>query len=179
MTHPRCKTRYSLDGLCTPFCYLGGIRKGIKLIKFKRVKDIIPMMAKLVLMQKESLAFQKFIDTKPTLVPVPLYSSRKRSRWFNQSEELAIEIGSRLHLPVESNLLLRIKKTKPQSELHKSERLGNIKGAFQINSSSNFKLPTSVIVIDDVWTTGATMREAGNVLKRAGVKRVWCLTVAR
>lgn len=81
-------------------------------------------------------------------------------------------------------LLLRKKKTKPQVGLKGKERIKNVQGIFIINKHARGTLATrgthsTPVLFDDVWTTGATMKEATEVLKKAGVKKVWCLTLAR
>lgn len=81
-------------------------------------------------------------------------------------------------------LLKRTKPTKPQVGLKEDERKKNVAGIFAINEHARGTLATrdtrgTLVLFDDVWTTGATMLEAAKVLKKAGVKRVWCLTLAR
>ncbi|KKR49451.1 MAG: hypothetical protein UU14_C0005G0022 [Candidatus Roizmanbacteria bacterium GW2011_GWB1_40_7] len=182
-THPRCKTKYSLDGLTSVFRYTGPIQKSIKMLKYRRVTDLVPELSKLIIARIEPFpqyAFHKFLKVKPVVIPIPLHWWRKRGRWFNQSELIAEELAKDWNLEVRNNLLQRKKLTNSQAGLKKDERKANIKDAFEV--SSVFDLPLTVdhvILFDDVWTTGSTMREAGNVLKRAGVTKVWALTIAR
>lgn len=186
MTHPRCKTRYVPEGLTSVFRYDHAIRKALKLLKYRRVTDLTDHLVELLshtvgLNKVEYQPFLQYLKLKPTIVPIPLYKSRKRERWFNQSELIGKSLAKKWNLSFEPSILIKIKQTRPQAGLQRDERLKNIKGAFEINSS--FKLHVTsyknVILIDDVWTTGATMRECVNVLTRGGVKNVWCLTVAR
>lgn len=187
MTHPYCKTRYSLDGLTSVFRYTGAIQKGIKTIKYRRVRDIVPELTSITMnaIQKDKsnnyVSIIRIFDTdKPIIIPIPLHKKRYKERWFNQSELLAKEISEKLHLEMRTDLLHRIKFHTPQAELKKEDRLKNIKGAFSINPKSKIQMSNlSIILLDDVWTTGATLREAGNMLKRTGVKKVWGLTIAR
>ena len=166
ITHPRCRTRYSLDGLTSFFHYSGPVQKAIKALKYRYVSDLAEEFVSLV---------PKFSFPKPcTLIPVALHPSRLRYRGFNQAEEL----GKLLRIPMQTDILRRIKATQPQAEMKRSERLENMKNVFSIHNSK-FTIPDSVLLFDDVFTTGATMRSAANVLKRAGVKRVWAVTMAR
>jgi len=81
---------------------------------------------------------------------------------------------------VRTDILLRHKHTKPQTDLKGKERKVNIRGAFKINSNCKLSILNSkLILFDDVWTTGSTLRECGKVLKRIGVKEAWGLTLTR
>lgn len=182
-THPRCQTRYSLDGLTSVFRYKGSIQKAIKMIKYRRVTDLVPELSALVTSQikiSSPQAFMNFLKAKPVIIPIPLHWWRQRGRSFNQSELIAQEVAKEWRLTVNSNLLMRKKLTQSQAGLKKDERRLNIKSAFQINPKNNQQSTiNNVVLLDDVWTTGSTMREAGNVLKRAGVTNVWALTIAQ
>jgi len=190
-THPHCQNRYTLDGLTSFFSYQGVIRKAIKTIKYKPFAfDISKALVNLALKrmsQEESLFifFNQLLKTKPVVVPVPLYPLRERQRGFNQSEVLGKIFSEHWDLKFIPHLLKRIKKTQPQYGLDRQERKKNIKDAFSINSQflpagrHGAILNWKIILIDDVWTTGTTMRTCANVLKRAGAKFVWGLTMAR
>ena len=104
-------------------------------------------------------------------VPVPLHRSRLRERGFNQAELLAQRLG----IPVDCSLLHRRKNTPSQTGLSRSQRAINLSAAFEVRG----KTPECVLVVDDVYTTGATLHEIGKTLKRAGASRVEVLTVAR
>lgn len=109
------------------------------------------------------------------LVPVPVHPSRKRERGFNQAELLADRIGEGLKLPVCPGALVRNKKTMPQKELSPMERLKNLEQAFGAGC-----IPRGVggvILIDDIYTTGSTIEACARALKRAGVRRVYFLTI--
>lgn len=109
-----------------------------------------------------------------TLVPIPLAPSRKRYRGYNQSELLAREATKILRLPF-CNCLARVESRHPQvSSISKKERIKNIKGVF----ISSLKSPAKVLLLDDVITTGATMREATRVLKKNGAEKIICVSIA-
>ncbi len=183
VVHPGCQTRYSPDGLSAIYHYDGIIRKGIKLLKYRRVHEIGDELAGIVDQgATQQVAFMHFkIKYNPVVTAVPLFKKREKVRWFNQSEVIAKSLATRWNLEFQPGLLTKIRQTKPQAGLSREERLINVKGAFQIHSNYELKIKNygNIILVDDVWTTGATMRECVNVLKRGGVKKVWCMTVAR
>lgn len=104
-------------------------------------------------------------------LPVPLHRKRERERGFNQAELLARQLG----LAVDRDLLQRRKNTPSQTGLSRSQRALNLSAAFEVCGTP----PDCVIVVDDVYTTGATLHEIAKTLKRAGTSRVEVLTVAR
>ena len=113
-------------------------------------------------------------------VPIPLHSSKLRARGYNQAKILADELGKRFNFEV-LDLLKRIKNTGSQYGLKLKERRKNIKGAFEIDQKLKIKdqKSTNVFLVDDILTSGSTLLEAANVLKRGGAKRVIGLTLAR
>jgi ComF family protein len=113
------------------------------------------------------------------LIPVPVHPSRRRKRGFNQAEELAQRLSARWGIPTQSRLLLRVKKTLPQKKLTPEERFRNLQEAFAVNPDfvRNGTVPETVVLIDDIYTTGSTIEACTRVLKAAGVKRVWFLTI--
>jgi len=117
------------------------------------------------------------------LIPVPLSKKKLKERGYNQSEELAKELSRALQIPVISDCLMKIKHTSPQMELKKEEREKNLKNAFAIKSGATSDVaPLSgkkIFLVDDVYTTGSTMEECCLVLKNAGAKSVWGVTIAR
>lgn len=189
LTHPGCFRLYGLDGLTSIFTYKGVVEKAIKKLKYKFVTDLAQDLVGFFLsFCGEDKAFVQFCQQKSVfLVPVPLHPQRKRWRGFNQAELLGKIIAENLGINFLPDLLLRVKNTKPQVELDKDERKDNIRGAFKKNPNSQFaRLPAGqaisnpqILIFDDVWTSGVTLREAAKVLKRNGAKKVWGLTLAR
>lgn len=110
------------------------------------------------------------------IVPVPLHKDRERMRGYNQAALVARVLGKELNIPVYENFIQRIKSTVPQKELIGKERQNNLKNAFKIGQN-DVKLKT-IIVVDDVYTTGTTMDEIARCLKRAGIHRVYCVSLA-
>ena len=112
------------------------------------------------------------------LMPIPLHLSKYRQRGYNQAEILAAGLGSKFSLPV-VDLLVRVRATKSQFSLDRSKRLENIAGAFVLKESGGEVVKKkTVFLVDDVLTSGATLFEAAKVLKKAGVGKVYGLTLA-
>ena len=114
----------------------------------------------------------------PLLVPVPLNPVRERERGFNQSLILARELAGRSGLEVGRRVLVRTRDAPPQSTLHAAERARNVRGLFAVGSGPPLR-GRAVIVVDDVYTTGATLKECAEVLARAGAAEVRGVTLAR
>lgn len=169
-THPRCQMLSGLDGLTSFFRYNGVVRKGIKAIKYRLTYDIASAFVHLI---PESLLPSY---KSHNLIPIPLHVSRLRERGFNQAEVLGMHICRRLQIPMATDVLLRKRRTIPQVEMKDREkRLKNMASVFTVN-----KPPAkNIVLFDDVFTTGATMRSAADVLKRAGATYVWAVTMAR
>jgi competence protein ComFC len=111
------------------------------------------------------------------LVPVPLYHRRRRERGFNQADELARGLGSNRKIPVQS-CLYRYRETVSQTKLERSARWENMKGAFQMKRGFDVR-GKNLLVIDDVFTTGATVNACAQALAQAGAAQLAVLTVAR
>lgn len=112
-------------------------------------------------------AGRDLLEDKPVIVPVPLHWKRLLSRRYNQACELGRVMAKKTSLPFVSDLLLRHKETARQSRLRRTERLRNVKGAFMINPKrAQWLKHKSFLLIDDVMTSGATLRENTHILKR-------------
>ena len=112
------------------------------------------------------------------IVPVPLHPKRLRWRGFNQSLLLARQVNRLYRVPVDPFALYRANETVPQTELTEDERRKNVRGAFAMYTEKSVK-GRSVLLVDDVYTSGATVNECSRVLVRRGVKEVTVLTLAR
>lgn len=110
------------------------------------------------------------------LIPVPLHRKRKRKRGFNQAEILAEEIGKILQIPVWKKTVFRVKNTKPMKNVEGNARQNNLKKAFKIRGN-DVKLK-SIILIDDIYTTGATVDTIAALLKAAGAERIFVLALS-
>lgn len=110
------------------------------------------------------------------LVPVPLHKARKRKRGYNQAEALARVLGKTLDIPVDTTLIQRVKKTTPQKQLNRQMRQNNLKKAFKIDRN-DVKLNT-IIIIDDIYTTGSTIDAMASALLEAGIQNIYFIALA-
>lgn len=147
-------------------------RNSVAAIKYKNRREYLDFYAEAMAQR-----YQEMIKRwKPqVLTAVPIHPSRRRRRGFNQAEELAVRLGKRLDIPVESHLLLRTRKTTAQYGLSAADRLKNLQQAFVVQSGT--KIPESVLLIDDIYTTGSTAEACTRALKTAGVNRVYVLVI--
>jgi len=181
LTHPICKNSLTIDGVFSSLNYTGVVKKLVYQFKYKphltNLKDLLTELFYEGLVQKET--FYKLLQKDAVFVPIPLFAAKKSKRGYNQSELLAKGIGEEFGISV-VNLLLRAKNTKTQVGLTQIERKENIKDAFAIKPEFKevIKKYQQIFLIDDVVTSGATLKEAAKVLKKNGVSRVWGVTFA-
>lgn len=154
------------------------LRNLIHEFKYRNLMTLQKPLGKIIIRYLKGVALP-IQDT--TIVPIPLHPSRLRSRGFNQAEILARIVGISLDLPIETETLKRIKNTKSQIDLKShDERRENIKNCFEILAQSKEKVKNkNVLLVDDVYTSGATIDEAAKVLRRAGVKDIKALVLAK
>lgn len=181
LTHPGCQSPGSLDGLTSIFAYKGLVKRAIVKLKYRFVSDLAKDLIELFLsFCGEDKTFSQFCQKKGVFfVPVPLHPRRKRWRGFSQTNLLGKMISENLGLSFLPDLLQRVKNTRPQVELKEKDRKENIKNAFGFSPNILISQYPNILLFDDVWTTGATLKEAGRTLKKAGAKKVWGLTLAR
>jgi len=157
------------------FIYDELIRDLMHEIKFRERKRYAVGIAKLWARTytKTNFPFEK---ENAVLVPLPMHPDKQKERGFNQSDILASELSIALNIPKE-NALVRILDTPPQSGLHPKLRAENVSGVFEV--CNNFKLGgKTFILIDDIYTTGASLNECAKTLKNAGANNVFSLTFA-
>jgi competence protein ComFC len=111
-------------------------------------------------------------------VPLPLHPNKPKSRGYNQSALLARHIASTINASLNTNVLVRVRETENQAGLARSERIKNVQNAFDSRKQRKLKDKT-ILLIDDVITSTATIREASSTLLKAGAKSVSVLSLAR
>lgn len=119
-------------------------------------------------------AFRNHSEEKPhLLIPSPMLPARRRARGFNQARDIAEHLGEALNIPVGAGVVRRVRKVKAQRDLSREARLANLRGVFKVCAN----VPESVAIVDDVVTTGATIRALSEVLREAGARdiQVWAL----
>ena len=149
--------------------YEGRMKDIIHALKYDRRRSISPRLS--ALMRERGAALLEDADC---VIPVPLHRRREYHRGFNQAHDLARHLG-----PPVLSVLARVKHTRSQIDLPKHERHINVADAFSLQPSAVGQLPTVVVLIDDVSTTGATLESCARVLRAAGVQEVRALTAAR
>jgi ComF family protein len=112
------------------------------------------------------------------ILPVPLHPSRLAQRGFNQAEEIARSVSGLLKIPLETEILYATRKTKHQARLPADRREANVRGAYAVDDDKGFLQGKTILLIDDVTTTGATLRENEKVLRDAYAKKVIGAVVA-
>ena len=145
-------------------------------IKYDNKREYIEGFAKLM-----AIRYEKFIKVSniDCIIPVPLHSSRKKMRGFNQDTLTVFFTLQRqskyLDLPVFFDCLCRVKKTKDQKGLNRTERLHNLDNAFMVRDlPPNIK---NILIVDDVYTTGTTIEKCAKVLKDSGINKIYFLTI--
>jgi len=165
---------YSCHRSCGP--YRGTLKDILLLFKYRGYGVLGKDLARYVLLclgKEESLWWD--VDD---IVPVPLHPKRKRVRGFNQAWLIARELAAEKNLSLTDKCLVKIKSNSPQTSLEARERAANVKGVFSVKKKDQIKGKT-VLLVDDVFTTGSTIFECSHELRRAGAKEVRALTVAQ
>lgn len=185
LTHPNCEKSFSLDGLWSLGIYQGSLKRAIQKLKYEPslVKDLAPVLADIIVEYWEKHSPYLFDLIRKNhrnwvIIPVPLHWFRENKRGFNQASLIGQIVSKKLGLAY-SDALKRVRYTRSQVKLKKKDRRQNIRNAFALSPNYTLSPVTCVLLIDDVWTTGSTLRECCHVLKRAGAKAVWALTLAR
>jgi len=158
--------------------YDGGLRELIHLLKYGRVRPAAGVLGRMLaeVIQGFGSEFESAV-----VVPVPLHRSKLRQRGFNQAEEIAraaVKSLKRDGLTLASGVLERKRATESQTGLSDHQRQENVRGAFVVAAPELIK-DRDVLLVDDVFTTGATISECARLLRRRGADRVFVATVAR
>ena len=162
----------------SPFYYEEPVRSMILKLKYDSngfvAKALAPYLAAVYLKH-----IQPVYDQPPIIVPVPLHRSRQRERGYNQSEVLARELASYLDLPVVSDALVRSHKTIIQKHMDAETRAANMQGAFTVLPTQALRIQNqNILLLDDVYTTGATTNACATALRANGARNIIILTIA-
>jgi ComF family protein len=153
----------------------GAVLEAIHRYKYQRALWFEPFLAGLLL--RETVPALRGQDWD-LIVPVPLHPLKQREREFNQAERLAVHLSAATRIPLNNNLLRRVVFTSTQTRLTRRERAANMRGAFAMRDGARLD-GERVILVDDVFTTGATTSACAQALLAAGAGEVCVWTVAR
>ncbi|MBQ3198902.1 MAG: ComF family protein [Firmicutes bacterium] len=160
---------------CVP--YADKTRYRLRLLKYHNNLRLAQPFGRLLAARWRQFAAENNVQAD-VIVPIPLHIERRRIRGYNQSELLAKALGRQLSLPVCAGAVCRVDDTRPQHRLTPAEREANLQGAFASGAAADKVRGKKVILVDDIITSGATMREAAAVLREQGAASVWALAVA-
>ncbi len=155
------------------FAYAGPMRRALAALKYSGAARLAPILARAA---APSLRHLCSIAGSATMVPIPLHLERRRARGYNPAELLALELGKLASLPM-SDALHRARPTTKQHRLNRTARLHNLRGAFVVRRG--VVAPPTVILVDDIVTTTATLEACASVLREAGCESVYGFAVAR
>lgn len=171
-----CKLHKKWFDIASAACYYNDqARKLIQKYKFDGLTGISTYLGNLLL---QKYLYDERLGREDMIIPVPLHKKRYKERGFNQAALLAAHLSRYCGIPVVEDLLLRIKNTEPLYDMTAEQRQKNLRGAFSVRDKSVVQDKT-VLVIDDIYTTGSTSYEVSRTLKKAGAGRVHVLTVCR
>lgn len=160
--------------------HTGPLRRAIIAYKFHgrtRLAEPLAQMLSDYLTQPDGPA-SRLVGEADFIVPVPLHPNRRRWRGYDQAELLAGHLADQVGRPTMPLVLARVRETKPQIRLTPAQRRTNVRGAFQVRDPEACA-GGRILLLDDVFTTGATLQECAKALRRAGAKSVFALTVSR
>ena len=158
------------------FPYEGIIREKLIHYKFQGKSYLSTFFAK-ILQNHEKMS--RLLEKYDIIIPVPMYSKKEKLRGYNQTALIAKEIAKAYqNLIYDGKSLQKIKDTKMQSSLNKKQRKNNIKNAYNVINQQKIK-DKKIVLLDDIYTTGATANECSKMLKQAGAKEILVVTIAK
>lgn len=175
-TCKRCKKNTLINVFLSPFLYRHPlVRHLVHEFKYRRITSLSSIIADLL------VSYLRYYHTPfpphPLIMPIPLHPRKERVRGFNQAMLLANELSKRLSLPIDGHTLIRVTSTPPQAMLTAKSRHQNVQNVFSVRNAHVVR-GKNIILVDDVKTTGATLTQAAYILKKAGAKQIWAITVA-
>jgi ComF family protein len=166
----------ALTGIIVAAYYREGpLKEAIHFFKYRYIREIADLLADLVI-ERLKLGFP-YGDL--VIIAAPLHRSREAMRGYNQAELLAKRVSKDYDIELVSDAVRRVMNNRPQVEMTGEERRKNIKGVFAMGLGIERVKNKTVLIVDDITTTGATLNEIALVLKKAGAKHVWGLVVAK
>lgn len=182
LTHSGCTKTHNVDGLLSIYHYNPILKNIIKNIKYRLATEVWKDFYKIIPPKDIcKLGFYKELSVNFVIQPIPLSNNKYSERGFNQASLISSCFQKLLHFPV-VDLLIRKKDTSSQAQTkNKRGRYLNVQDAFAIKPECRgliYQTP-NIILIDDVITSGSTVKEAAKILKEAGIKKIYVLTLAK
>lgn len=170
------RKKHSYDRGIAVYQYTEAIKQSIYRFKYQGKREYASFYAREAAKRYGRLIAEWKIDV---IIPVPMYKPKKRRRGYNQAELIAQELGKYLNISVNTEVLERFRKTIPMKELNDVERIKNVENAFNIKT--NVVKYKKVLLVDDIYTTGATIDQCSKILKEHGVEKVYffCLSIGK
>ncbi len=160
------------------FSYDGPIKDALHHLKFEGRSDLAGPLAKLLIQYIDRHCPEVKYSGFDRVASVPVGKKKMAKRGYNQAAIFAEALSKRLAIPNGADILVRVKETKPQFNLNREERLQNLDGAFAVQNH-HLVAGQRLLLVDDIFTTGATVTECTRVLLQAGAKKVSVITLAR
>lgn len=168
-----CKGKHFMfNRAIAPFCYQDRIVSLVHGLKYQNKKFVASPLAYFMAETYKNHNFNCDI-----IIPVPLCEKRFKQRGYNQTELIGRELSKCINVSLECKSLIRVKETPSQTKLTRQQRKDNMIDAFKVVNKKNIKNKV-ILLIDDVYTTGATINECSKVLNKAGAKKIYALTLA-
>jgi len=168
-----CRSNFDRNNGFSMFLYTKPIKEIIHKFKY----NDCGYYAKVMGIKMGEFLLKQNIFSCDFIIPVPIHWRRERERGFNQAEIMAKEISKILKVTMLSDILIRIKDTKPQFGLNTESRINNIKDAFEVTKPNKFP-GKDILIIDDIYTTGSTIHECIRIIKNCGARNVYYFTLA-
>lgn len=178
-THRSCMSEGCVDGLISVFEYKGIFARIIKGIKYKGIKSAFGnLFNTFPADRRRDITNITSVYQNAVFVPIPLHNRRLKKRGFNQAAIIARYFSQMCNVPYVERYIKRSKFTPQQAKISShAERYANVRGAFAIVRDA--PIYSTIFLIDDVWTTGATIKQAAYELKKSGCETVYAFTLAR
>lgn len=181
LTHDQCLRQNGIDGALALFKYNNLLKKIIKTIKYRLASDILEELISIA--EKEvpiQLSFFLKKNPVPLFQPIPLHKKRQKQRGFNQAQAIIKRLKKHISI-TGCDFLIRVKNTPPQAQIaDRKERLRNTKGAFDVSPEKRHLVAgKTFFLVDDVVTSGSTVKEAARTLKLYGATKVYVVSLAK
>ena len=171
--HDCAHTNHYYDRGLSLWLHQGPVKESVYQFKYHNRRELGKFYASELILRYRDIIEKWNPDA---FIPIPLHTKRRRRRGYNQAEILAAELGNQLGIPVDTKSLKRKYNTAPQKSMSHSERKKNLRHAFSLDGK--YAPARTVILVDDIYTTGNTIDAAACLLKKTGVQKVYFLTIS-